>query len=179
MLNAAWRTNYADFDQARAVSEMFREDPVLLARYIDYRTFLHWYVNKVAAWSVGVYRNLGVDVPVILNAYSGVGTQVWAELEKIADLVGSDIYPSNEHLHRTGEQRHILEAVIGGSERQAQAGGAPGGILFFEIPFALLAPAETDRTEWHDHPTGALVERDRFPLRIVGFAQPVLEIRRA
>jgi hypothetical protein len=132
-LNAAWRTNYTDFDQARAVSEMFREDPVLLARYIDYRTFLHWYVNKVAAWSVGVYRNLGVDVPVILNAYSGVGTQVWAELEKIADLVGSDIYPSNEHLYRTGEQRHILEAV-----RYSRT--------FSKVPYV----AEFEAGIWHD-----------------------------
>lgn len=132
-LNAAWSTNYADFDQARAVSEMFREDPVLLARYIDYRTFLHWYVNKVAAWAVGVYRNLGVEVPVILNAYSGVGTQVWAELEKIADLVGSDIYPSNEHLYRTGEQRHILEAV-----RYSRT--------FSKVPYV----AEFEAGIWHD-----------------------------
>jgi hypothetical protein len=132
-LNTAWRTDYADFDQARAVSEMFREDPVLLARYIDYRTFLHWYVNKVAAWSVGVYRDLGVDVPVILNAYSGVGTQVWAELEKIADLVGSDIYPSNEHLYRTGEQRHILEAVR-------------YSCTFSKVPYV----AEFEAGIWHD-----------------------------
>lgn len=132
-LNAAWSTKYEDFDQAFAVSEMFREDPVLLARYIDYRTFLHWYVNKVAAWAVGVYRNLGVDVPVILNAYSGVGTQVWAELEKIADLVGSDIYPSNEHLHRTGEQRHILEAV-----RYSRT--------FSKVPYV----AEFEAGIWHD-----------------------------
>lgn len=110
-LNAAWRTTYTDFDQARAVSEMFREDSALLARYIDYRAFLHWYVNNVAAWAVGVYRSLGVDVPVILNTYSGVGTQVWAGLEKIADLVGADIYPSREYLYRTGEHRHILEAM--------------------------------------------------------------------
>lgn len=132
-LNAAWRTDYGDFDQARAVSEMFREDAVLLARYVDYRTFLQWYVNKVAAWSVGVYRRLGVDVPVILNAYSGVGTQVWAEMEKIADLVGCDIYPSNEHLHRAQEQRHILEAV-----RYART--------FSKVPYV----AEFEAGIWHD-----------------------------
>jgi hypothetical protein len=110
-LNAAWRTSYSDIQEARAVSELFREDAELIARYNDYRDFLHWYVNKVAAWATGVYRRLGVDVPIILNTYSGVGTQVWAELEQIADLVGCDIYPSREYLYRTGEHRHILEAM--------------------------------------------------------------------
>lgn len=132
-LNSAWRTNLPSFEHARAVSEMFRDDPVLLARYNDYRDFLHWYVNKVAAWATGVFRRLGVDVPVILNAYSGVGTQVWAELEQIADLVGSDIYPSQEHLHRAGEQRHILEAI-----RYSRT--------FSKIPYV----AEFEAGIWHD-----------------------------
>jgi hypothetical protein len=112
-LNHAWRTDYQSFDDARAVSEMFADDPVLLSRYLDYRAFLHDYVNRVAAWSVGAYRSLGVDVPVMLNTYSGVGTQRWADLEDIGDLVGPDIYPSREFLNRggAGEHRHVLEAV--------------------------------------------------------------------
>lgn len=110
-LNAAWRTSYTSFDQARAVSEMFRDDPVLMSRYNDFRSFIHWYSNRVAAWGVDVYRKLGVDVPIILNAYSGVSTQLWADFESIADLVGSDIYPSREYLYRPGEQRTVIEAV--------------------------------------------------------------------
>jgi hypothetical protein len=112
-LNHAWRSDYKSFDEARAVSEMFTDDTVLLSRYLDYRAFLHDYVNQVATWAVGGYRSLGVNVPVMLNAYSGVGTQCWADLEAIGDLVGPDIYPSREFLNRggAGEHRHVLEAV--------------------------------------------------------------------
>ena len=81
-LNKAWRTEYTAFDEARAVSELFLEDPVLLSRYHDFRAFLHDYVNQVAAWAVSVYKSLGVDVPILLNTYNGVGTQSWAVLER-------------------------------------------------------------------------------------------------
>lgn len=132
-LNEAWRTHYSDFDQARAVSEMWREDPVLMGRYNDFRAFLHWYVNRVAATGVEAYCRLGVDVPIILNTYSGVGTQRWADLEGIGDLVGADIYPSREYLYRAGEQRHILEAM-----RYAST--------FSKVPYV----AEFEAGIWHD-----------------------------
>ncbi len=132
-LNDAWRTNYRHFDEAHAVSELSREDPVRLARYNDFRAFLHWYANAVASWGVEFYRELGVDVPIILNAYSGVSTQRWADFESIADLVGSDIYPSREYLYRPGEQRHILEAV-----RYSRT--------FSRLPYV----AEFEAGIWHD-----------------------------
>ncbi len=110
-LNAAWCTQYLRFEQARAVSEMIPDNPQLMGRYNNFRAFIHWYVNRVARWGVDVYRRLGVDVPIILNAYSGVATQRWADLEAIGDLVGSDIYPSSEFRLRHREQRHVLEAV--------------------------------------------------------------------
>ncbi|MBK8033043.1 MAG: beta-galactosidase [Chloroflexi bacterium] len=113
VLNTAWRTLYRSFDDARAVTELFPSDHALMSRYQDYRNFLHWYVNKVGQWAVDKYRALGVDVPMLLNTYSGVGTQRWAELEKIGDLAGPDIYPSREFLNRGGakEHAHILEAL--------------------------------------------------------------------
>jgi hypothetical protein len=132
-LNKAWRTNYPSFEQARAVSEMFRDEPVLMSRYNDYRSFIHWYVNDVARWAAGRYREYGVDVPIIFNTYSGVSTQRWADLEAIGDLVGSDIYPSNEHLYRAGEQRHIIEAL-----RYAHS--------FSKVPYV----AEFEAGIWHD-----------------------------
>ncbi len=132
-LNEAWRTHYATFEDARAVSEMFRDEAVLLARYNDFRSFLHWYANQVASWGVEVYRGLGVDVPIILNAYSGVSTQLWRDFEAIGDLVGSDIYPSREYLYRAGEQRHLLEAV-----RYART--------FSKVPYV----AEFEAGIWHD-----------------------------
>jgi hypothetical protein len=110
-LNQAWESDYETFDEARAVTEMFLNDSILMSRYTDYRSFIHWYVNKVASWGVDIYRALGVDVPVYLNTYSGVSTQRWADFEKIADLSGSDIYPSREFLYRANEHRNFLEAV--------------------------------------------------------------------
>jgi hypothetical protein len=132
-LNAAWRTNYSTFEQARSVSEMFREDPMLMSRYNDYRSFIHWYVNGVASWSAGKYRDYGVDVPIIFNAYSGVATQRWADLEAIGDLAGMDIYPSNEHLLRASEQRSLIEAL-----RYAHT--------FSKLPYI----AEFEAGIWHD-----------------------------
>src|SRR5688572_23595833 len=82
-LNSAWHNAYTPFDQARAVSDLFVNNPVLLSRYNDFRDFIHWYVTKVARNSADTYRALGVDVPIIFNAYSGVATQVWSELEAI------------------------------------------------------------------------------------------------
>src|SRR5690606_18237752 len=55
-LNAAWRTNYDSIDAARAVMEMHTNDARLMARYNDLRSFYHWYVQKVAAWGIDVYK---------------------------------------------------------------------------------------------------------------------------
>lgn len=110
-LNAAWGTAYASIEDARAVSEMFPNQPDLMRRYMDFVRFQHWYVTEVAAWAVKIYRDCGVDVPIYLNAYSGVSIQPWAELESLADLSGPDIYPSRELALRTDEHRKMMEAV--------------------------------------------------------------------
>lgn len=110
-LNAAWGTAYASIPQARAVSEMFPNQPNLMRRYLDFVRFQHWYVTQVAAWAVKTYRDHGVDVPIYLNAYSGVAIQPWADLESLADLAGPDIYPSRELSLRSDEHRKFLEAV--------------------------------------------------------------------
>src|SRR5215216_1934649 len=110
-LNAAWGTDYASTEQARAVSEMFPAHPDRMRRYLDVVRFQHWYVNQVADWAVKSYRAYGVDVPIYLNAYSGVSIQPWADLESVADLAGPDIYPSRELGLRTDEHRKMMEAV--------------------------------------------------------------------
>jgi hypothetical protein len=110
-LNAAWGTAHASVEDARAVSEMFPSQPALMARYLDFVRFGHWYVTRVADWAVKAYRDYGVDVPIYLNAYSGVAIQPWAELESLADLAGPDIYPSHELALRPEEHRKFLEVV--------------------------------------------------------------------
>ena len=110
-LNAAWETSYSSLADARAVSEMFPAQPDRMRRYLDLVRFQHWYVTQVAAWAVKAYRDAGIDVPIYLNAYSGVAIQPWAELESLADLAGPDIYPSREFALREDEQRKMMEAV--------------------------------------------------------------------
>ena len=110
-LNESWCSAYADFDDARATRLMLPEQPDMMRRYLDVTHFRHWYVDEVARWATKTYRELGVDVPIVLNTYSGVETQRWADMETIADIVGPDIYPSNEFAHRQNEHRNFLDAV--------------------------------------------------------------------
>ena len=110
-LNATWETTYSSIEEVRAVSEMFPAQPDLMRRYLDFVRFQHWYVTRVADWAVTAYRGYGVDVPIYLNAYSGVSIQAWADLESIADLAGPDIYPSRELALRADEHRKMMEAV--------------------------------------------------------------------
>ena len=110
-LNTAWGTAYTSMEKARAVSEMFPAQPNLMRRYLDFVRFQHRYVTQVADWAVKRYREYGVDVPIYLNAYSGVSIQPWADLESIADLAGPDIYPSRELVLRSEEHRKFMEAV--------------------------------------------------------------------
>lgn len=110
-LNATWGTAYASIEEARAVSEMFPARPHLMRCYLDVTRFQHWYVTRVADWAVKIYRQYGVDIPIYLNAYSGVSIQPWAEFESLADLAGPDIYPSRELSLHTDEHRKFMEAV--------------------------------------------------------------------
>lgn len=111
-LNTAWRTHYDTIDEARAIMEMHTNDARLMARYNDLRSFYHWYVHQVAAWGIDVYKRHGVDLPILLNTYSGVAVQHWSNLEQIADIVGPDIYPSREFRNRGGNKEHrtVIEA---------------------------------------------------------------------
>jgi hypothetical protein len=110
-LNTAWGTTLGSIEQARAVSSMLPNRPDLMRRYLDVVRFQHWYVTAVADWAVKSYRSYGVDVPIYLNAYSGVSIQPWAQLESLADLAGPDIYPSRELALHPDEHRKFLEAV--------------------------------------------------------------------
>ena len=110
-LNQSWGSAYSDFNEVRATRLMLPQQPDMMRRYLDFTRFRHWYVNEVARWATDCYRDLGVDVPIILNTYSGVETQRWADMETIADIVGPDIYPSNEFAHRANEHRNFLDAV--------------------------------------------------------------------
>ena len=69
----------------------------------------------------------------------------------------------------------VLDVV----ERQAQPGLGTGSVLLLQVPLALFAPTEPDRAIRCDNRAGRLVERHRFPIRIVALAQSTFEIRGA
>lgn len=110
-LNQAWGTAYSDFCQARAVLSLPPEREVLRTRYLDYYRFKHWYVLKATLWLVDTFRELGVDIPILMNTIPVHSNEPWAEMEKVADLVGTDLYPSNTFRKSPDEHRQFLEAV--------------------------------------------------------------------
>ncbi|MHB8624720.1 MAG: beta-galactosidase [Aggregatilineales bacterium] len=110
-LNRAWQTAYPNFESARATSVLLEQTPAKVVRYLDTRRFRYWYVEKVARWGIEAYRQLGIDVPICLNTYSGVGTQSPADLEQFSDLVGADLYPSREFALRTEEHRFFMDSA--------------------------------------------------------------------
>ena len=70
----------------------------------------------------------------------------------------------------------IGELVLVGGEGQLQVGLAAFRLLLLQVPFALLAPAEADRTARHHDLLGGLVIGDGLPFRIVALAEIVGEI---
>ncbi len=111
-LNDRWGADYGDFHQARATQSLLIKDKESIIRYLDFKQFVWWYVNKKAKWMVDTYRTLGVDVPIYLNTYPDVWVQNWREMNEIADLVGIDQYPVNEFTESEREQREFLERMI-------------------------------------------------------------------
>ena len=110
-LNQAWDTLYDELSQARAVLSLPPEREDLRKRYLDFYRFKHWYVLKASGWLVDIFRELGVDVPILMNTIPVHANEPWAEMEGIADLVGTDLYPSNTFRKSPDEHRQFLEAV--------------------------------------------------------------------
>jgi len=110
-LNQAWGTAYLDFGQARAVLSLPPEQEALRKRYLDFYRFKHWYVLKASRWLVDTFQELGVDIPILMNTIPVHSNEPWAEMEQVADLVGTDLYPSNTFRKSPDEHRQFLEAV--------------------------------------------------------------------
>ena len=70
-----------------------------------------------------------------------------------------------------------LVAVV--DERHAQGDLPPLGVPGLEVPLPLLAPPEPDRPPRHHHRSGRVVDGERLPFRVVGFAARILEVRGA
>jgi hypothetical protein len=110
-LNQTWGKCYGEFEQARAVLACPPERHDLFPRYLDFYRFKHWYVLKASQWAVNTYRELGVDIPILMNTIPVHANEPWADMEKVADLVGTDLYPSNTFRRGSDEHQKFLEAV--------------------------------------------------------------------
>lgn len=94
-LNAAWHTAYTGFDAVKpvATAENVRDRKTLSA-YFDFCRFKEWYAQEASRIIIGFYRDHGIDVPISLNVYPRFTPQNYVQFQKVADLVGFDVYPA-------------------------------------------------------------------------------------
>lgn len=110
-LNEAWEVQLNDFTEARAVTSPARLERRYLNRYLDFRRFLYWYTTRIAEWSAGEYRRLGVDLPLLLNHYPSHGVQNWRLLDAAGDISGPDYYSHNEFRRDAWEHQEFLHLL--------------------------------------------------------------------
>ncbi len=119
VLNETWDTHYRRFEEAgpfiACMLSNYRGLPLKgdheLRRNLDYIEFKYYYSLECAKWCVRAYRKLGIDVPIYLNLYPFFYVQDWAEMQKVSDLVGIDLYPSNELMEDAYEHRKLIDKV--------------------------------------------------------------------
>ncbi len=119
LLNKAWGTDYDSFDQASPfIATMLSKEQGLplkgdkeLKRHLDYFKFKYYYTAECARWNVRAYHELGIDIPIYLNAYPFFYAHEWTEFQKTADFIGLDLYPSNELLEDEFEHRKLCDKI--------------------------------------------------------------------
>lgn len=107
--NQVHHSHVADLDQIRPVCMDVPDRQNQFSAYLDYLRFKHWFTDQVAKWAVETYRRLGVDIPIYLNGYDGLGVQNWVHFGRIGDFYGLDTYPTNEFTRWGDEFRFLLE----------------------------------------------------------------------
>ena len=118
-LNRAWACDYRRFeDVGPFIACMLKEGQGLLLkgdkelkRNLDYFEFKYEYAYQCAKWCVSLYRKLGIDIPIYLNLYPFFYAHDWAKMQSTSDLVGIDLYPSNELMEDEHEQRKLIDKV--------------------------------------------------------------------
>ena len=118
-LNRAWACEYKNFNEAGPfIACMLKNERGLalkgdheLKRNLDYFEFKYYYAFECAKWAVNIYRRLGIDIPIYLNLYPFFYAHDWAKMQSTADLVGIDLYPSNELMEDEHEQRKLIDKV--------------------------------------------------------------------
>ncbi len=119
LLNRSWGTEYRNFNEAGPyIACMTKDEHGLslkgdreLKRNLDYFEFKYHYAHECAKWNVSMFRKLGIDIPIYLNLYPFFYAHDWATMNSVSDLVGIDLYPSNELLEDEHEQRKMIDKV--------------------------------------------------------------------
>lgn len=119
LLNKAWGTEYDSFDEVSPfIATMLQGEGGLplkgdkeLKRHLDYFKFKYYYASECAHWNIQAYRDLGVDIPIYLNAYPFFYAHEWTEFQKAADFIGLDLYPSNELSEDQYEHRKLCDKI--------------------------------------------------------------------
>ncbi len=119
LLNERWGTQYRNFNEPGPyIACMMKDERGLplkgdreLKRNLDYFEFKYDYAHACAKWNVSTFRKLGIDVPIYLNLYPFFYAHDWARMQSECDLVGIDLYPSNELMEDEHEQRKLIDKV--------------------------------------------------------------------
>ncbi len=118
-LNRLWATQYRTFKEVGPyIACMFQGEHGLilkgdpeLRRNLDYFEFKYDYTYRCAKWNVEMYRKVGIDIPIYLNLYPFFYAHDWSKMQSAADMVGVDLYPSNELSENEHEQRKMIDKI--------------------------------------------------------------------
>ena len=143
-LNDAWGTSYASLETARAWCSPMGENPQWRRRWLDLIAWKWDYIEEYARWASDTYKSLGVDVPMLINMFPGVGEHHWRSMHSAGDFIGLDTYPANEFRAEPSEHRRFMEKVRTNATISA-------------LPY--IAEFESGCWHGHHHYAGALTGR--------------------
>jgi hypothetical protein len=108
-LNQSWGTQFTNFRDAHATAAPSDSRTEGRRRYLDFVRFRRHYTTELARTLCEAFRKVGIDTPLYVNTYASVTVQDWISLDKAADLVGYDTYPTAHFQHRPNEHRDFME----------------------------------------------------------------------
>ena len=111
-LNERWRTRLSSFEEARSIQSSRVDARDFRLRHLDWTRFRQEENTRHARWMVETSRELGVDVPIVLNSYPVQDSLDWRALTESAQLFGIDPYPSDGFRFEPDEHRIFVEKCL-------------------------------------------------------------------
>lgn len=111
-LNERWGTRLSSFADARPIQSSRVEARDFRLRHLDWTRFRQEENTRHARWMVETCRELGVDVPIVLNSYPVQDSLDWRALTESAQLFGIDPYPSDGFRCEPDEHRIFVEKCL-------------------------------------------------------------------